>query len=149
MANYNEIFVSNVFKTKDNDKVQEVLNNVFDYSDLEDEGVCFGQLEDDNTFDEALTILFKGDEIIATYNADYESMEDFVDIDEDTSDYKEIKLIDFLQDMLLDGEYITITVIGWEKLRYVGGYTVVIDKNNYLTKSLYECTEDLVKFLEH
>ena len=149
MANYYEIFVSNVFKTKDNGKVQEVLDNIFEYSDLEDEGVCFGQLEDDNAFSDTIAILFKGDEVIATYDTDYESMEDFVDTDEDTSDYKEIRLIDFLQDMLLDGEYITLTVIGCEKLRYVGGYTVVIDKNNYLTKSLYECTEDLVKFLEH
>lgn len=149
MANYNEIFVSNVFKTKDNGKVQEVLDNVFEYSDLDGEGVYFGQLGDDNAFSDTIAILFKGDEVIAAYNSDCECMQDFIVGETDESEYKEVMLIDFLQDMLLDGEYITITVIGWEKLRYVGGYTVVIDKNNYLTKSLHECTEDLVKFLEH
>lgn len=145
MANYNEIFVSNIFKTKDNGKVQEILNNIFEYSDLEGGGVCFGQLQGDSVFSDTLTILFKGNEVIATYDSDSESIEDFVDTTDTISNYKEVNLIDFLQEMLLEGEYISLTIIGWEKLRYVGGEVIVITKNDYLSDNLHNREEELLK----
>ena len=47
MANYNEIFVSNAFKTKDNKKVRDVLKDLFEdtYIDNQDR-VIFGQLNE-------------------------------------------------------------------------------------------------------
>lgn len=148
MANYNEIFVSNAFKTKDNKKARDVLKDLFEdtYIDNQDR-VIFGQLNGDAIFDLYEILLFKGDELIASYTEGFDDKEDYIAEGEDESEYKEITLLEFLQDMLLEGEHIVVTVIGWEKLRYIAGCTFVIDKNNCLSKGLEECKQDLFRKL--
>lgn len=148
MANYNEIFVSNAFKTKDNKKVKDVLKHLFEdtYIDNQDR-VIFGQLNGDSIFDLYEILLFKGDELIASYTEGLDEKEDYIAEGEDESEFKEITLLEFLQDMLLEDEHIVVTVIGWEKLRYIGGFTFVIDKNNCLSKGLEECKNDLFRKL--
>lgn len=148
MANYNEIFVSNAFKTKDNKKARDVLKDLFEdtYIDNQDR-VVFGQLNGDAIFDLYEILLFKGDELIASYTEGFDDKEDYIAEGEDESEFKEITLLEFLQDMLLEGEHIVVTVIGWEKLRYMAGFTFVIDKNNCLSKGLEECKQDLFRKL--
>lgn len=149
MANYNEIFVSNAFKTKDNKKVRDVLKDLFEdtYIDNQDR-VIFGQLNGDSIFDLYEILLFKGDELIASYSEGLDDKEDYITAGDDESEFKEMTLLEFLQDMLLEGEHIVVTVIGWEKLRYIAGFTFVIDKNNCLSKGLDECKKDLFKKLD-
>lgn len=148
MANYNEIFVSNAFKTKDNKKVRDVLKDLFEdtYIDNQDR-VIFGQL-DGGLFDLYQILLFKGDELIASYSEGFDDKEDYIVAGEDESEFKEMTLLEFLQDMLLEGEHIVVKVIGWEKLRYIAGFTYVIDKNNCLSKGLDDCKKDLFRKLD-
>lgn len=147
MANYNEIFVSNAFKTKDNKKVRDVLRDLFEdtYIDNQDR-VIFGQLYS-GFFDPYEILLFKGDELITSYTEGFDDKEDYISEGEDESEFKEITLLEFLQDMLLEGEHIVVKVIGWEKLRDIGGFTYVIDKNNCLSKGLEDCKQDLFRKL--
>lgn len=144
---YNEIFVSNAFKTKDNKKVRDVLRYLFEdtYIDNQDR-VIFGQLNR-GFFDPYEILLFKGDKLVASYTEGLDDKEDYIPEGEDESEFKEITLLEFLQDMLLDGEHIVVKVICWEKLRDIGGFTFVIDKNNCLSKGLEECKIDLFRKL--
>ena len=149
MANYNEIFVSNAFKTKDNKRVRDVLRDLFEdtYIDNQDR-VIFGQLNKEGFFDPCEILLFKGDKLIASYDEDLDDKEDYIAEGEDESEFKEITLLEFLQDMLLEGEHVVVKVIGWEKLRYIAGFTYVIDKNNCLSKGLEDCKQDLFRKLD-
>ena len=148
---YNEIFVSNAFKTKDNKKVRDVLRDLFEdtYIDNQDR-VIFGQLHG-GFFDPYEILLFKGDELIASYTEGLDDKEDYIPEGEDESEFKEITLLEFLQDMLLESEHIVVKVIVWDKLRDklrdIGGFTFVIDKNNCLSKGLEDCKQDLFRKL--
>ena len=144
---YNETFVSNAFKTKDNKKAKDVLKHLFEdtYIDNQDR-IIFGQLNG-GFFDPYEILLFKGDKLIASYDEDLDNKEDYIAEGEDESEFKEITLLEFLQDMLLEGEHIVVKVIGWEKFGYITGFTFVIDKNNCLSKGLEECKQDLFRKL--
>lgn len=145
---YNEIFVSNAFKTKDNQKVRDVLRHLFEdtYIDKQDR-VVFGHLKTEGFFDPYEILLFKGDELITSYTEGFDDKEDYIAEGEDESEFREITLLEFLQDMLLEGEHIVVKVISLEKLRYISGFTFVIDKNNCMSKGLEDCKQDLFRKL--
>lgn len=149
MANYyTEIFVSNAFKTKDNKKVRDVLRDLFEDTYIDNQDcVIFGQLNEKGFFDLYEILLFKGDELIASYTEGLDEKEDYISEGEDESEFKEITLLEFLQDMLLEGEHIVVKVISWDKLGAIAGFTYVIDKNNCLSKGLEECKKDLFRKL--
>ena len=155
MADYIFTVASNEFKTKNNEEVSQVFQDLgFEESYVTSGGYVFvGSYGEGSLNDDMIVVKEKatGKVIGAydTYNGMFSSLQEFLDNlptieDEDfdemsvedweknrlkEEDYSEIPLVDYLQDMLEDKEVFVLKEVGNEKLRYVGGCATIIGKN--------------------
>ena len=137
--NYNAQVLSNVFKVKDKDLVKRLLGSAGFYVDEYDGGLCFYDNDDSAYLCDMRVVYYNGIPIVVTtdYNDDedfYYAIEEYAGVKEEDVDDDEIDTQDFfkfLQSQLLDGEYIQVTEVGHEGLRYQSACGVVVTTKGY------------------
>lgn len=148
MADYLFAVASNSFNIK-----EESISNmrrallIYDESYVSDKGEAFIGSYDMSLSDTINVVIDKRTgKVIGSYETDYLSLEDCIEengytIEEDleelgipsgeeynVEDFTEVPLTQFIQENLLDGEYVFIKEAGHEKLRYVGACGLLITK---------------------
>lgn len=158
----NECTESNEFKVRQPQEVREVLElmgfNVYESKD----GLSFVTSGEGTFFDENTEVVLslkpisiEGEEknligIISDYSndsIDLDTVEDEYGVKE--GEYMVTPLVDYLQDQLLDKEYITVTCAGFES-RCSGscspfGEVTIITKNTTEFMSLYKVVDEFLK----
>ena len=137
--NYNAQVLSNVFKVKDKELVKRLLGSAGFYVDEYDNGLCFYDNDDSAYLCDMRLVYYNSIPIVVTteYNDDedfYYAIEEYAGVKEEDVDDDEIDTQDFfkfLQSQLLDGEYIQVTEVGHEGLRYQSACGVVVTTKGY------------------
>lgn len=137
--NYNAQVLSNTFKVKNKDLVKRLLGSAGFYVDEYDGGICFYDNDDSAYLCDMNLVYYNGIPIVVTtdYNEDedfYCAIEEYAGVKEEDVDDDEIDTQDFfkfLQSQLLDGEYIQVTEVGHEGLRYQAACGVVVTTKGY------------------
>ena len=135
MANYEFTVVSNEFKTKNNEEVSRVFQDLgFEESYVTSGGYVFVGSYGEGSYNDDMVVVKEkatGKVIGAydTYNGEYSTLQEFLDSKELKGDYEEVPLVDYLQDMLEDKEVFVLKEVGNEKLRYVCGCATIIGKD--------------------
>lgn len=137
--NYNAQVLSNVFKVKDKDLVKRLLGSAGFYVDEYDGGLCFYDNDDSAYLCDMRVVYYNSIPIVVQtdYNEDedlYYAIEEYAGVKEEDVDDDEIDTQDFfkfLQSQLLDGEYIQVTEVGHEGLRYQAACGVVVTTKGY------------------
>ena len=136
--NYNAQVLSNTFKVKDVKLVSRLLQSAGFYTDVYEDSICFYDNEDGAYLCDMEVVYYN--DIPVTVSTDYNDDQDIYDaITEQLGiEEKDIHLslmtkqdlFDFLQEQLLDKEYVMVTEVGHEGLRYQGACGVVITKKS-------------------
>ena len=165
MADYEFVVASNSFNIK-----EESISNMrrallmYDESHVSDKGEAFIGSYDMNLSDTINVVIDKRTgKVIGSYETDYLSLEDCIEengytIEEgleelsipsgeeySVEDFTEVPLIEFIQENLLEGEYVFIKEVGHEKLRYVGACGLLITKKSKQWISLDRAAEELLE----
>ena len=165
MADYYFAVASNSFRIK-----EEAVENmrrallIYDESYVSDKGEAFIGSYDMNVSDTINVVIDKRTgRVIGSYETDYFSLEDCIEengytIEEDlkelgipsgeeysVEDFTEVPLTQFIQENLLDGEYVFIKEAGHEKLRYVGACGLLITKKSEQWINIDRVAEELLE----
>ena len=137
MANYESVLTSNAFTIK----AEEVENAKRAFSYFEESYVdnnnnaYIGSYE--QTYTDDLTVVKdkRTNKVIGTYDNCYQDLEEFLeenveDNDYEIEDFSETPLDEYIQSILVDGEYAFIKEVGHEKLRYACACGLFINKDN-------------------
>ena len=148
MADYLFAVGSNSFNIKEEsiDNMRRALL-IYDESYVSDKGEAFIGSYDMNVSDTINVVIDKRTgRVIGSYETDYLSLEDCIEENGDTieedlkelsipseeeynvEDFTEVPLTEFIQENLLEGEYVFIKEAGNEKLRYIGACGLLITK---------------------
>ena len=136
MANYNGTTRSNYFLVNNKDKAELIFDSIIT------DGEIYCSVEETDK-DGVFKCWFGSYGNIYGLHKGYDTGNPEEDDDEEDYDL----MISELQSILVDGEYIQIIDIGYEKLRYVGGGCLIItkDKSEYI--DLVKTGEELAKKL--
>lgn len=170
MANYEFTVVSNEFKTKNNEEVANVFEDLgFEETYTNSNGYVFvGSYGESAWSDDDVVVreIGTGKVIGAydTYNGMYEDLGSFLQSKSSISDeefskmsveeledtlqvgnYEEVPLDEYLQEMLEDGQVFVLKEVGNEKLRYNTGCAVIIGKDFVEWIDLDRKIEEFVK----
>jgi len=165
MADYLFAVASNSFSIK-----EESISNmrrallIYDESYVSDKGEAFIGSYNMNLSDTINVVIDKRTgKVIGSYETNYLLLEDCIEengytIEEDlkelsipsgeeysVEDFTEVPLTKFIQENLLEGEYVFIKEAGNEKLRYIGAYGLLITKKSEQWISLDRIAEELLE----
>ena len=133
--NYNAQVLSNTFRVKDPQLVMRLLGSAGFYTDdYKEGGICFYDNEDSAYLCDMNLVKYNGIPIVVQtdYNEDedfYYAIEEYAGVKEEDVDEDLIETVDFfdfLSTQLVDGDYVQVTEVGHEGLRYQAACGVVV-----------------------
>lgn len=152
MANYEFCVCSDTFKIKEENRenVQRAIS-YFEESEVDSKGNAFIGSYEQTLSDDLLVLIDKRtNKVICTFDDGYSSIEDAIEeycdvIEEDlkkanipsnfdeaydVEDFDTVPFAEYIQSVLVDGDYALIKEVGHEKLRYAVGCGLLITKKS-------------------